>query len=221
MLIAAEGIDGAGKTPLLDGVAAALEARGRRVLRVRRYMIPEITDLWWRLVDADEVDQARTAALAAADYEVGLRRCVRPALADGAFVLADKYVYSHRVYFGLRGLGSHELDALFGEALVPDLVLHVTVPVETALERLRRLSGKPDLLEAALDHRLGITIGDAFRRYGLGGAPAEMREEHFVEHQRSAAALYPRVLPAEVTAEVDGTMAAEDVRAACLERIDA
>ena len=221
MLIAAEGVDGAGKTTLLDRLTGVLESRGRRVVRVRRYMLDDITDLWWRLVDADVIDQRGTALLAAADYELGVRNLIRPALDDGAVVLADKYVYSHYVYFHRRGLGLDELHAMFGEVLVPDLVVYLTLPIPVSLERLRRMGDKPDLLEAGLDHRLGLSIGQAFRRYGLGGAPAEMRESHFVDEHSRDADVFARVLPDGVTQTIDGTMTRDEIFAAALEHVDA
>jgi dTMP kinase len=216
MLIAAEGIDGAGKTTLLDRLALDLEARGRRVVRVRRYILQEITDIWWRLVDADVIDQRGTALLAAADYELGVQKLIRPALEDGAVVLADKYVYSHYVYFHRRGLSLSELRAMFGEVLVPDLVLYLTLPIDASLERLRRMGDKPDLLEAGLDHRLGLSLGQAFARYGLGGAPADLRESHFVDEHARDAELFDQVLPPEVTHTLDGTRPREEIHDAAL-----
>ena len=220
MLIAVEGIDGAGKTTLVRGLARHFEASGRPVLSLRRFMIPEITELWWRLVDAHEVDQRATATLAAADYRLGVTRCIRPALDERRIVLVDKYVYSHLVFFALRGVERHGLDALFAGALVPDHVLYVSLPGSVALERLRATDGKPDLLEAGLDYRLGLTIGTAFERYGLGGAPADLRESHFLEHQARAEELFGEVLPREVTRVVDGDRTREELLAACDEHVD-
>jgi thymidylate kinase len=220
MLIAVEGIDGAGKTTLLDRLATHLEQRGREVVRVRRYMLPEVTELWWRLVDCDVIDHHGTAALAAADYRAGLSRYVRPALAERRIVLADKYVYTHHVYFSLRGLPRERVAAMFADALVPDVVLYLALPVDTALARLRAIDGKPDLLEAGLDHRLGLSIGSAFRRYGLGGAPSEMRESHFREHQTRAATLFRDVLPEEVTTELDASLSQDELFEDCVERLD-
>lgn len=220
MLIAVEGIDGAGKTTVIDDLAARLEAGGRRILRLRRFMVPEITELWWRLVDADRVSQRDTATLAAADYRLGLSRCIDPALEEGTIVLVDKYVYSHLVFFAVRGLSLDRLRALFADVLVPDRVLYLSLPVPAALERLRAADGKPDLLEAGLDYRLGLSIGESFRRYGLNGAPAELRAEHFVPHQTEMEALFPDVLPAS-THVIDAGRGREEVAGACLEAIRA
>jgi thymidylate kinase len=219
VLIAAEGIDGAGKTTLLDRLAAELEARGRRVVRVRRYILREITDIWWRLVDADVIDQRGTALLAAADYELGVRNVIRPALAEGAVVLADKYVYSHYVYFHRRGLALDELKAMFGAVLVPDVVLYLTLPIDTSLARLRGMGGKPDLLEAGLDHRLGLSIGQAFRRYGLSAAPADLRESHYLDEHARDEQIFARVLPPDVTHPIDGMLSRDQTLATALDHV--
>jgi dTMP kinase len=220
VLVAFEGIDGAGKTSLIRGVEAHLVARGLSVTRVRRYMVPEITALWWQLVAEDAVDQQGTALLAAADYRAGLARVIRPALAAGHVVLADKYWYSHQVYFGLRGISFGVLAALFPEVLEPQLAFHLVLPVEMAFKRLAAHAGKPDLLECALDHRLGLTIGEAFRRYGLGGAPAELREAHFLDHQAAAAGRYAAVVPPDRTRVLDATADAATLLADCLAHLD-
>ena len=220
MLIAVEGIDGAGKTTLVRNLARHFEASGRPVVSLRRFMIPEITELWWRLVDAHEIDQRGTATLAAADYRLGLGRFIGPALEEKRIVLADKYVYSHLVFFALRGIERLSLDVLFNHALVPDHVLYVSLPAPLALDRLRATDGKPDLLEAGLDHRLGLSIGAAFERYGLGGAPADLRESHFLEHQARAEELFDQVLPSGVTHVVDGDRTRDELLAACLGYVD-
>jgi dTMP kinase len=221
MLIAVEGIDGAGKTTLIARLAVELRARGATVLVLRRYMIDEITELWWRLVDADLVDQLQTAQLAAADYAIGVQRLIAPALARGEVVLADKYVYSHVVYFTLRDLPRPALDTLFADPLVPAHVLWLRLDAERALARLRATDGKPDLLEAGLDHRLGTSIGAAFARYGLGGAPAELRERHFLAHHARTDELFGALLPPQRTIELDARLAPDALAAAALDRIDA
>ena len=221
MLIAVEGIDGCGKTTLVARLAAELRARGRTVVVVRRYMLDEITALWWRLLDLDLIDQRGTAQLAAADYATGLQRIINPALHAGSVVIADKYAYSHRVYFTLRGMPSDELDVLFRDVREADHVLWPRMDAPAALERLRRTDGKPDLLECGLDHRLGLSIGAAFARYGLGGAPAPLREQHFLEHHARTDELFAALLPPTRTHELDAQLDRDALASAALDAIDA
>jgi thymidylate kinase len=184
-------------------VAARCERRGIAVTAVARYLVPELTALWRRLVEADAVDQNDAAAIAACDYAVGLQRTLLPALARGRLVLADRYVYSHLVYFGLRGVSTGRLAELFRDPLVPDRVLHLVVRPSEAYARLRA-TGKPDLWEAALDHRLGFRIGEAARYVRRGRVDAAEVEQSFLEYQAQAVELFHEVLPVPRTVELDG-----------------
>ena len=222
MLIAAEGIDGAGKTTLLDRLADDLEARGRRVVRVRRYILQEITDIWWRLVEADVIDQRGTALLAAADYELGVRKLIRPALDDGAVVLADKYVYSHYVYFHRRGTRARRAarDVRRGPGARRGAVPHAAdrriarAPARHG-RQARPAGGGPRPPAGP------VASEQAFRRYGLGGAPVDLRQSHFVDEHARNARLFDQVLPPAVTHALDGTRAREQIHEAALELVAA
>ena len=220
MLIAVEGLDGAGTTTLVARLQDALAARGQAVISVRRFMVDEITTLWWRLVDADRIDQLGTAQLAAADYAIGVRRIIEPAVLERTVVLADKYVYSHLVYFLLRGLDRRTLDALFEPMLEPLHILWLRLDADTALARLLATDGKPDLLEAGLDKRLGTSIGTAFARYGLNDAPERLRVDNFLAHHARTDELFARILPPERTCELDAHLDPDALLAAALARID-
>jgi dTMP kinase len=205
MLIAVEGIDGSGKTTTVDRLALRLEAAGRRVIVVRRYHVPELTRLWHHLVEQDAIDQDGAALLAASDFAIGLRHSIVPALEDGRDVVADRYVYSHKVHFAARGVPEDRLRALFAAAPTPDRVVLLDTPAAVALRRLRPL-GKPDFWEAALDHRLAPTIGRAWRRFRDSPPPRAEVESHFLDHQASCANAFRRLLPVGVTLALDGTL---------------
>ena len=102
------------------------------------------------------------------------------------------------------------LAELFRDPLVPDRVLHLVVRPSEAYARLRK-TGKPDLWEAALDHRLGFRIGEAARRMGDGHVDAAEVERSFLEHQEQAAELLREVLPTERTVELDGRRPMEEL----------
>ena len=80
------------------------------------------------------------------------------------------WCYSHLVFFAVRGLELSRLETLFAATHSPAHVLYVSLPVPSALERLRTAEGKP---VPARDYRLGLSIGQSFRRYGLGGGRRE------------------------------------------------
>ncbi len=146
-LIAIEGIDGAGKTTLAEGIAAAL--RDVTVLRepggaVLSERIRElVTD------PALEVDPRAEALLYAAARAQLVSEKLLPLLAAGRDVILDRFVDSSLAYQGAgRGLGVQEiaeLNRFATNGLVADLTLYLRV--DPAVGAARR--GGEDRLEQA------------------------------------------------------------------------
>jgi dTMP kinase len=146
VLIAFEGIDGAGKSTQIARLARWLEERGREVVTTR-----EPTDGPWgqkirvaaqsgRMAPADEL------AAFIADRRDHVAAVIAPALAAGKVVLIDRYYISTAAYQGARGLDPAEIVAAHDFAPAPDLVLIFDLPPAVGLERLRR-RGPADLFE--------------------------------------------------------------------------
>ncbi len=64
-------------------------------------------------------------------------RTILPAMASGATVICDRYVYSSAAYQGARGLDPDEVVRANAFAPKPDLVFILDLPVEEALERIK------------------------------------------------------------------------------------
>jgi dTMP kinase len=208
-LVAIEGIDGAGKSTLVAALARRLRQSGHRVATVTRYMIPDLTKLWRKLVDADAVDQASAATLAAADHWLGTIQHLQPKLMSGSYVLADRSYYSHLVCFSIRGVEVERLTRLFSFAIRPALIVYLSIPPATAERRLRQ-KNKPDFWEAALDFTEGLTIGAAYRRYA-GQVSADLLLRRYRETQRKAMDAYRDLLPPERTLILDGELPADEL----------
>jgi dTMP kinase len=136
-LITVEGIDGAGKTTLAEGLAHALP--GLAVLRE-----PGGVAVSERIRDlvkdpALEVDPRAEALLYAAARAQLVHERLLPLLAGGQDVLLDRFVDSSLAYQGAgRGLGVAEVAELnrFATAgVAPDLTLYVRVDPEVGAAR--------------------------------------------------------------------------------------
>ena len=89
MLITLEGIDGGGKTTVLEALERALPAD-------RTVFTREPTDSWYgeavnRSISADDADPLAELFLYTADHADHLSRVVRPALDRGKVVVSDRY----------------------------------------------------------------------------------------------------------------------------------
>jgi dTMP kinase len=150
ILVAVEGIDGAGKTTQVRLLAEVLRDAGQDVLTSK-----EPTDgphgrrirasaLSGRLSPEEELDEFIK------DREEHLRTKIRPALAAGKIVILDRYFYSTIAYQGPRDGGVERLDSLMRElADTPDLTVVLDVEPATGLARVTGRDGQPNEFEKA------------------------------------------------------------------------
>ncbi|HEV8263987.1 MAG TPA: dTMP kinase [Gemmatimonadales bacterium] len=157
MFIVVEGPEGAGKSTLIRWLAAQLLADGRRVLTVRQPGGTPVAEAARKLALKSKHDITPAAELflfLAARAEL-VDRVVRPALAEGQVILADRYDLSTLAYqVAGRGLPRAEVEAALRLAtggLVPDLTLVLDVPVGVGRERQRRARKEQDRLEGQDD----------------------------------------------------------------------
>jgi len=139
--IAFEGIEGAGKSTVAGRVGERLEADGFTVLQVRE---PGGTAVGERiraiLLGHDLAPDPWTEALLFAASRAQLAaETIRPALADGSWVLSDRSVYSSLAYQGAgRRLGVDAVRAVNEPGLMgvwPSLVILLAVDARSGLAR--------------------------------------------------------------------------------------
>jgi dTMP kinase len=170
VLIAFEGVEGAGKSTQLDRLRDELERRGHEVVVTRE---PGGTPVGERvrqvLLDpAVDLDARAEALLFAAARAQLVEQVIRPALERGAVVLCDRYLDSSLAYQGAgRGLGRgpvQEVNRFATGGLLPDLV--VLLDVDPA-EGLGRNTASRDRIEV---EGLGFhrRVREAFRELAAG-----------------------------------------------------
>jgi len=152
-----EGGEGAGKSTMMDRMAAWLESRGRQVVRTREPGGTELAEkLRHILLDKTNTglsDQAELLLVFAARAQ-HLNELIRPALARGATVLCDRFTDATWAYQGGgRGLPAEDiavLERLVHGDLQPDLTLLLDIPVEQGLQRASRRSESDRFEEESL-----------------------------------------------------------------------
>lgn len=153
VFITVEGIEGAGKSTNLAFIQDYLKVAGRHVLMTREpggttlgEAIRELV-LQWHEQGMGDITELLLMFAARAEH---LDRLIRPALAQGKWVVCDRFTDATYAYQGGgRGISRAHIAAL--EELVqgtlrPDLTLVLDVPADTGLQRARQRS-TPDRFE--------------------------------------------------------------------------
>jgi dTMP kinase len=170
-----EGGEGAGKSTQLKRLAARLEALGRRVVAtrepggslgaedIRALVLQGQADRWSPVTETLLMYAARR------DH---VERVIRPALADGAWVVCDRFFDSTRAYQGAGGGVDPALIAAMEthvvEATRPDLTLIFDLPVSEGLERAHARAGHELRFESK-----GLAFHERLREGFLSIAAAE------------------------------------------------
>lgn len=177
MLIVLEGLDGAGKSTQVKLLKAYLERRcaALRYIHFPRYDAPVYGDLISRFLRGDfgsvEAVHPQLVALLFAEDRHGAAPQMKQALADGATVLLDRYVYSNVAYQCAKLADPDEAERLRDWILKteygpfglprPDLNLFLDVPIGFVEQSLsaQREGAERDYLEGGSDiHEADLSL---------------------------------------------------------------
>lgn len=147
MIVAFEGLDGAGKTTQATLLKTRLEANGRHVLSLRLYKEDAVEEMLTRLDETTGVDNrsarfAMLAKLIARDEWL-----IGPENARGTFIIYDKFILTLLASEVIRGATVEEFAVAAEFITPPDVTFAFTVAPEVGLER----KGLPGYRESGLD----------------------------------------------------------------------
>jgi dTMP kinase len=159
-----EGVDGAGKSTVVQAVAARLAEMGRQVVVVREPGGTEVgEEIRSLLLHGSDMAPWTEALLFAAQRAQLAAAVVGPSLAEGKTVVSDRTYYSSLAYQGgARQLGIERVRSVNEAGLdgvVPDLVVVLWLDPEAALARqdgVDRIGGTGGLFQAR--------VADAYRK---------------------------------------------------------
>lgn len=152
--ITIEGGEGSGKSTLIKGLAHSLQADGKRVVTTREPggtpLAEEVRALVLSPPDGEQWSALAEALLMNAARRDHVEKIIAPSLAQGAYVLCDRFSDSTLVYQGVGGVGSSLLLAMQEEVTAgarPDLTFILDAPPEKLIAR-RAGRGISDTFEA-------------------------------------------------------------------------
>ena len=150
-----EGIDGSGKSTHIEKLAAALEADGYSVVKLREPGGAKVSERIREILldpafKGIMADKAELLLYNAARAQV-IKEIIQPALDAGKVVIADRFAWSTYAYQGFaRGLGAEYVQKLTeitcGDCF-PELTVVLDLTVEASRARTAKRGEAPDRLE--------------------------------------------------------------------------
>ena len=152
------GLDGCGKTTMINMLADDL-GLSRTFLTKQPTDFVRKSDIFRTYMDSpnhDAYDYRSLSLLAASDRLQHINKTVKPEMEKGKIVLSDRYFYSCLANLRARGFHSDEwIYDISKSVLKPDLAFFFDVPVELALERVRKRPEERDrYIDIELQYRL-------------------------------------------------------------------
>ncbi len=157
MFVVVEGIEGSGKSTLVEGLGARLRSEGYHVTVTREPGGTPLGDAVRKIFldRGSAIEPLTEAFLVNAARAQHVEEVIRPALAAGRIVLCDRFTDSTLAYQGYgRGSDLDLLRALCDIAtagVAPDVVLVLDVPLDVARKRLGARAQTEDRIEAEHD----------------------------------------------------------------------
>ena len=178
-----EGGEGGGKSTQVKLLAEAIGRANQPVVltrepggspgseEIRNLLVSGAVDRWQPMSEVFLNYAARTEHVA---------QTIKPALADGKWVISDRFADSTMAYQGYgHGLKQSDLSAIYQMALgdfAPDLTFVLDLPIDTGLERAGSRGGGEDRYE-----RMGMAFHERLRRGFLEIASAGPDRCHVID----------------------------------------
>lgn len=153
------GLDGCGKTTMLNKIRTELEDEYELFLTKQPTNSVRNSEIFRTYMDSpnhDAYDYRSLSLLAASDRLQHVNKVIEPAMNEGKIVLSDRYFYSCLANLRARGYEEDQWILEISESVIkPDIAFFFDVPVDMAIKRVRdRIEEKDRYIDVELQHKL-------------------------------------------------------------------
>jgi dTMP kinase len=159
LLITFCGLDGCGKTTMIQNLMSDLEQRHQVFLTKQPTDFVRHSAIFRTYMDSpnhDAYDYRSLSLLAASDRLQHVNKVIEPAMNQGHIVLSDRYFYSCLANLRARGFENDQWIYEVAQSVIkPDVAFFFDVPVATAVSRVRsRAAERNRYIDMHLQERL-------------------------------------------------------------------
>lgn len=159
ILITVCGLDGCGKTTMLNKMLSDFERKGEVFITKQPTDYVRESEIFRTYMDSpnhDKFDYRSLSLLAASDRVQHVNKVIEPKLQQGKIVLCDRYFFSCLANLRARGFKNDMWIYEIAQSVIkPDIAFFFDVPVDIAVSRVRnRPEEKERYIDIELQHRL-------------------------------------------------------------------
>ena len=153
------GLDGSGKTTLMNKLITELE-KDKTIFKTKQptdaVRQSEIFRTYMDSPNHEEYDYRSLSLLAASDRLQHVHKTIKPHLNDGEIVISDRYFYSCLANLRARGFYKDKWIYEISSFMInPDIAFFIDVPVKTAIKRVRSREDEKDrYIDIELQYKL-------------------------------------------------------------------
>lgn len=153
------GLDGCGKTTMIQRLMKELEGSNKVILTKQPTDFVRQSKIFRAYMDEpdhNEFEYRSLSLLAASDRVQHVNKFIEPQIKKGNIVLSDRYYYSCLANLNARGYSEDRWIYEIAESIIkPDIAFFFDVPVETAIKRVRSREAERDrYIDVELQYRL-------------------------------------------------------------------
>lgn len=164
-LVVIEGPDCSGRTTQIAFLSKWLELRGYAVVQTGLKRSTLVADELEKALEGNVLSPRTLSLFYATDFYDQLENSIIPALRAGFIVLADRYIYTLMARAIIRGAEPGWIESIYQMAIVPDLVLYLSVSPQVLVERTFQSRQQLDYWESGMDMGLSRDWFTSFLKY--------------------------------------------------------
>lgn len=183
VLITFCGLDGCGKTTMIEKLRKKLEFEGKKVFLTKQPTdFVRKSEMFRNYMDSDEhnrFDYRALSLFAAADRVQHANKAIFPKLLEGDVVISDRYIYSCLANLIARGYKKDKWIYEISKSIPkPDIAFFIDLPVELAVSRVRSREEEKDRY---IDMELQYRLRDEYKRICRACGGIMLNSEHGVD----------------------------------------
>lgn len=191
LLITVCGLDGCGKTTMMRRLIADLEKEYDVFVTKQPTNSVRESEIFRTYMDSpnhDAFDYRSLSLLAASDRVQHVNKVVEPEMNEGKIVVSDRYFYSCLANLRARGFKKDNWIYEIAESIIkPDIAFFFDVPVEKAVERVRKRPEEKDrYIDMGLQYRLREEYINICKKNNGVLISTELSEEESYEQVKQA-----------------------------------